>query len=101
MHLSKALTFLMASAPLAFAAPKITIPAPGTTFPAGQPIKVTWVDSGEPPALADLTDYTLQLFAGTNAVNVPVFSLPVAKFAAGNSITLTVAPNVGGVTKNA
>ncbi|RDL38175.1 uncharacterized protein BP5553_05608 [Venustampulla echinocandica] len=101
MRVSKALTLLVASAPLALADPKITSPAAGATVAAGTTITVTWADSGEPPSVADLTTYTLQLFAGTNAVNAPVKSLPVAQFAAGNSITLTVEPTIGGSTKNA
>lgn len=53
-------------APLVSADIQFTSPAAGTTLTGGSALVIEWKDSGESPALADLTTYELFLFAGGN-----------------------------------
>jgi hypothetical protein len=58
---------LCTSSSLALADVSFTAPAAGALVRGGSPFEITWTDSGEAPALADLTSYQLLLYSGSNA----------------------------------
>ncbi|KAI1006184.1 hypothetical protein K3495_g2038 [Podosphaera aphanis] len=96
----KALLALVFS-PLVFAYPKITTPTAGSSIPGGTAFTVTWVDSGDAPAIADLTTYQLFLYSGGNANPQQLYSIANGAFSTGNSILATVPLTIGGSTPNA
>ncbi|KAG0647489.1 Cell wall synthesis KRE9 [Hyphodiscus hymeniophilus] len=101
MRPSSALTFLAAIVPSALAYPEFTIPAPGATVPGGTAFTVTWKDSGDAPALADLSAYQLLLYTGSNTAPQQLYSVDTGSFTSGNTLTVTVPVGTGGSTKNA
>ncbi|CZR61459.1 related to KRE9 Cell wall synthesis protein [Phialocephala subalpina] len=101
MRLSSNLLFLVASAPLAFAYPEFTVPAAGASVPGGTAFSVTWKDSGDAPALADLTTYTLFLFSGSNASPQQLYSLSAGTIATASTVSVTVPVGTGGTGTNA
>ncbi len=101
MRLSSALLFLAATAPVALADVKFTVPAAGASVPGGTAFTVTWVDSGDAPSISDLTAYQLLLYTGSNSAPQQLYSLATASFSGGNSATVTVPVGIGGATKNA
>jgi len=85
-----------------FADVKFSTPAAGGSVPAGTAYKVTWTDSTTAPVLADLKSYNLLLFTGSNTNPLPVTTLITGGlFTAGNSVSITVPPGIGGPGKNA
>lgn len=101
MRLSSNLLFLVASVPLAFAYPEFTVPAAGASVPGGTAFSVTWKDSGDAPALADLTTYTLFLFSGSNASPQQLYSLSQGTVATASTVSVTVPVGTGGTGTNA
>lgn len=101
MRLSTALFFLAAAAPLALADVEFTVPAPGALVPGGTTFTVTWKDSGDAPALADLTAYQLFLYSGSNAAPQQLYFISTGSFSSGNTLTVTVPVGIGGSTANA
>ena len=101
MRLCSSLAILAASLPWAFADVKFTVPAPGASVPGGTAFTVTWADSGAAPALADLTGYTLFLFSGSNTAPAQLYQLAAATYATGNTVSVTVPVNTGGLGTNA
>jgi len=101
MRLSSNLLFLVASAPLAFAYPDITIPAGGASVPGGIAFSVTWKDSGSAPSISDLTTYTLFLFSGSNTAPQQLYSLSSGTLATASTVSVTVPVGTGGTGTNA
>jgi hypothetical protein len=101
MRPSAALFFLAATAPLAFADVEFTVPAAGAKVPGGTAFTVTWKDSGDAPALADLSAYQLLLYSGSNAAPQQLYSLSTGSFTSGNTLTVTVPVGTGDSTTNA
>jgi len=96
---------LLASAPLAFALPKITVPAPGGSIAAGKPFVITFVDDNAAPLLAAFTSYQILLFSGgdTPATQLQLANVVLAGtlFSAGSTVTGTaVGAGVGGAGTN-
>jgi hypothetical protein len=60
------LALLAALTPFASADIEFTSPKPGDKLTGGEAIEIKWKDSGEAPALADLTTYEIFLWAGGN-----------------------------------
>ncbi|KAI9049941.1 hypothetical protein LZ554_006088 [Drepanopeziza brunnea f. sp. 'monogermtubi'] len=102
MRLSYGLHFLALAISLPWVAAdvKFTVPAAGASIPGGTAFTVTWADSGNAPALADLTSYTLFLFSGSNAVPAQLLNLKAATFAAGNTISVIVPVGTGATGTN-
>ncbi|KAF1812087.1 putative beta-1,6-glucan boisynthesis protein [Eremomyces bilateralis CBS 781.70] len=78
-------------------------PAPGSTIPVGA-VSMEWKDSGEAPALADLTTYEVFLCAGGNTDGTFIDLVPLVKagqFSMGNIAQGVVSATVGGPEKNA
>jgi hypothetical protein len=73
MRLCALLALLASQLHLAAADVKITSPAAGSTIAAGGLVTVTWKESGEKPLLAELGEYTIQLYSGSNAAPVRPF----------------------------
>lgn len=71
MRLSQALCMLVAASPLAFADVKFSSPAASASL-AGGSLSITWADSGDAPALADLSTYSIILMTGANTAPVCV-----------------------------
>ena len=93
---------LLALLPLVSADVKFTVPAPGASVVGGTAFTVTWADTGNAPALADLSSYTLFLFSGSNAAPAQLYQLSASTFAAaGTSVSVTVPVNTGGLGTNA
>jgi hypothetical protein len=105
--------------PCVFADVKFISPAAGATVTAPT-ISIEWEDSGNPPQIADLASYQLFLCAGGNEQSSfvycpPIQTLPITdgrqvqliplvttgSFATGNSVTLTIALNLGANVENA
>ncbi|CAD6505892.1 BgTH12-06824 [Blumeria graminis f. sp. triticale] len=86
---------------LAHAYPEITSPAAGTSLPGGVAFTITWIDSGDAPALADLTSYQIFLYTGSNSNPQQIYEIGQGAFSAGNSITANVPVTIGGSTENA
>lgn len=101
MRPSGSLFLLVASIPWAFADVKFTIPAAGASIPGGTAFTVTWADSGDAPALADLASYTLFLFSGSNAAPAQLYQLAASTFATGSTVSVTVPVNTAGTGTNA
>lgn len=97
MRLSNPLFLLASAASWAAGDVKFTAPAAGASIPAGTALAVTWADSGDAPALVDLTSYTLFLFSGSNAAPAQLLQLSTATFAAGNTVRVTVPAGTGGM----
>ncbi|KAL2064093.1 hypothetical protein VTL71DRAFT_4587 [Oculimacula yallundae] len=95
-------SLLAALIPLVSADVKFTAPAPGASVVGGTAFTVTWADTGDAPALADLSSYTLFLFSGSNAAPAQLYQLSASTFAAaGKSVSVTVPVNTGGAGTNA
>lgn len=93
---------LAAVLPLVYADVKFTAPAAGASVPGGTAFTVTWADTGDAPALADLSSYTLFLFSGSNAAPAQLYQLSASTFAAaGKSVSVTVPVATGGLGTNA
>lgn len=91
---------LLTLIPSAFAYVSFTVPAAGASVPATG-FTITWVDSGT-PAIADLTAYTLYLYAGTNTAPVAIGpALASGTTPTPESLTADVAVTLGGNTTNA
>ncbi|CAL3971028.1 unnamed protein product [Diplocarpon coronariae] len=101
MRLAHALVFLTPAISWVNADVKFTAPTAGASVTGGAAFTVTWEDSGEAPALADLTSYTLFLFSGSNDVPAQLVSLKDATFAAGSTLSVTVPVATGGTGTNA
>ncbi|PBP17849.1 putative beta-1,6-glucan boisynthesis protein (Knh1) [Diplocarpon rosae] len=100
MRLAHALILLAPALPWVSADVKFTVPAAGASIAGGAAFTVAWEDSGEAPALADLTSYTLFLFSGSNNVPAQLLSLKDATFAAGSTVSVTVPVGSGGTGTN-
>jgi hypothetical protein len=99
---SFAVLFLLAAlVPSAIAYPVFTVPAAAASIAGGTAFTVTWTDSGDAPAIADLSAYQLLLYTGSNAAPQQLSSLVTGTFAAGNTVTVTVPVGTGGSTANA
>jgi len=87
MRLSYAVLLLATYTPLAFAIPKITIPATATTVTAGKPFTITWVDDGATPNLANLLTYQIFLYSGGDGAPSQLFNLVTnGAFSTGSSV---------------
>jgi hypothetical protein len=100
MHLPTTLLSLLAIAPLAYADVKFTVPAAGAKVAGGTAFTVTWADSGEAPALADLAGYQLFLYAGSNANPQQLLAFTPGTVSTG-SASITVPLTTGAATANA
>ncbi|KAG4431125.1 hypothetical protein IFR05_013394 [Cadophora sp. M221] len=102
MRLSTLQGLLAALFSLASADVKFTAPAAGASVVGGTAFTVTWAYTGNAPALADLSSYTLFLFSGSNAAPAQLYQLSASTFAAsGTSVSITVPVNTGGLGTNA
>ncbi|KAG9230945.1 hypothetical protein BJ875DRAFT_135372 [Amylocarpus encephaloides] len=90
MRFQRTLPLLATVAPFASAAPVISGPAAGTILPAGTATTVTWKDNGAAPLPAIFQTCQVQLMAGSNAVNTPVWSSPT--LVAYTALTASVTP---------
>jgi len=52
---------------LALADVQFQSPAPGSSYPAGAALPISWTESGQAPLLSQLTNYVINLCAGGNA----------------------------------
>jgi len=100
MRSSTAFFLLAAIAPSALAYPAFSVPAAGASVPGGSAFTVTWKDSGDAPALADLSAYQLFLFTGSNTAPTQLISLSTGAFTA-NTLTVTVPVGTAGSKTNA
>ncbi|KAF4636312.1 hypothetical protein G7Y89_g1784 [Cudoniella acicularis] len=101
MRPSGALLSLLASAPFAIAIPTFSSPTSDFSVAGGTAFTVTWTDDGTAPSIADLTTYTLHLYAGTSTTNSVVWSAPDGSFASGSSITITIPATTSGSSPDA
>ena len=85
-----------------FADVHFTFPAAGTDVPVGT-IDVRWKESGTGTPIADLTQYTLALYAGGNQDNdmlqLAVF-MSGGNFVAGNKAQGTISAGIAGPISN-
>ncbi|CZT53278.1 related to KRE9 Cell wall synthesis protein [Rhynchosporium secalis] len=95
-------TLLLAHVSLVSADVKFIAPAAGASIVGGTAFTVAWAETGDAPALADLSSYTLFLFSGSNTAPTQLYQLSASTFAAaGKSVSVTVPVNTGGVGTNA
>lgn len=101
MRSSAVLLFLLATCPITLADVTFTAPAAGSIFEGNAAIDVSWVDSGDAPSIADLKDYNIYLYSGSNADPKKITPLLDGSFSNGNAVKVTVPVDVGGSTANA
>lgn len=102
MRSSTALVLLLASVPSALGDVLFTSPAAGASVAGGTIVTVSWKDSGDAPALADLVSYQLFLYSGSNEVPQQLVALAVdtPTFTAGSSVKVTIPVGAGGTGSN-
>jgi hypothetical protein len=102
--LIRLLCFTAALSTLVAADVKFTSPSAGQTLQGGSAITVSWTDSGNDPAISELTTYTIMLCAGGNdpGTYLPLTTLTTTgRFSQGNKITATIPANIGDSVQNA
>ncbi len=101
MRLTSALVILAASVPLVFADPEFTFPTAGVSVAAGVDITITWQDTGNAPAIADLVSYQIFLFSGANSNPQQLYQVATGAFTSGNTATGNIPVGIGGSGTNA